>query len=56
MLKRPEGASVAEIGQRLGWLRTVRAAMMGSSRVALARRAARQHPVNRSLPDAQPPP
>ena len=30
MLERPEGASVAEIGQRLGWLpHTVRAAMTG---------------------------
>jgi len=30
MLKRPEGASVAEIGQRLGWLpHTVRAAITG---------------------------
>jgi DNA-binding MarR family transcriptional regulator len=30
MLERPEGASVAEIGQRLGWLpHTVRAAITG---------------------------
>ena len=30
MLERPEGASVTEIGQRLGWLpHTVRAAMTG---------------------------
>ena len=30
MLKRPEGASVVEIGQRLGWLpHTVRAAITG---------------------------
>jgi predicted ArsR family transcriptional regulator len=30
MLERPEGASVAEIGQRLGWLpHTVRAAFTG---------------------------
>jgi predicted ArsR family transcriptional regulator len=30
MIERPEGASVAEIGQRLGWLpHTVRAAMTG---------------------------
>ena len=30
MLERPEGASVADIGQRLGWLpHTVRAAMIG---------------------------
>jgi hypothetical protein len=30
MLERPQGASVAEIGQRLGWLpHTVRAAMTG---------------------------
>jgi predicted ArsR family transcriptional regulator len=30
MLERPEGAAVAEIGQRLGWLpHTVRAAMTG---------------------------
>jgi predicted ArsR family transcriptional regulator len=30
MLERPEGASVAELGQRLGWLpHTVRAAMTG---------------------------
>ena len=30
MLERPEGASVAELGQRLGWLRhTVRAAITG---------------------------
>jgi len=30
MLERPEGASVAELGQRLGWLpHTVRAAITG---------------------------
>ena len=30
MLERPEGASVAEVGQRLGWLpHTVRAAITG---------------------------
>jgi hypothetical protein len=30
MLERPEGASVAELGQRLGWLpHTVRATMTG---------------------------
>jgi DNA-binding MarR family transcriptional regulator len=33
MLERPEGASVAEIGQRLGWLpHTVRAAITGLRR------------------------
>jgi hypothetical protein len=34
MLERPEGASVAVIGQRLGWLpHTVRAAITGLRRV-----------------------
>jgi hypothetical protein len=36
MLGRPEGASVAEIGQRLGWLpHTVRAAITGLRKVGL---------------------
>ena len=37
MLERPEGASVAEIGQRLGWLpHTVRAAITGLRRAGRA--------------------
>ena len=37
MLERPEGASVAEIGQRLGWLpHTVRAAVTGLRRAGRA--------------------
>jgi len=37
MLERPDGASVAEIGQRLGWLpHTVRAAITGLRRAGRA--------------------
>ena len=54
MLERPKGASVAEIGQRLGWLpHTVRAAITGlrhAGREVTRSKGAKGHSVYRLAP------